>query len=249
MNTNFSHCKKLLGIFLVILSGLWNTTSAQNILKDYTTQFDNIVGKENLGINNGTFRLPDYQFIIEGRTKYFLNQGYSKGNVHYDGQQYYDVNLKYDLYENQLIFNPQNAAPNIGCNLIHEKVDSFNLHNRKFVNVDKLPSFEGKSEFHGYWQEIKIGNEFFLYIHYKKTQKNVIKNDKIFYQFDLQQSFLINYNGDFQKISSQNDILKIFPSLSEEIKRYYEAHKNLETFDPPSFYANLMNQINNLSEN
>ncbi|HET8839143.1 MAG TPA: hypothetical protein VFM82_09165 [Flavobacteriaceae bacterium] len=247
MKNLFSRQKILFGILCMIF-GFPTTFFAQSQLKNYTEQFDSVVGEENLGINNGTLNLRDYQFVIEGKTKYFQNLGYTKGTVHYDGQPYYEVKLKYDLSEEQLIFNPKNATSNIGVNLIRQKVDSFELQGLTFVNMNKLVSAD-KTNYKGYWHQIKIGSDFFLYIKYKKNRKDIIKNDKVFHQFDLYRTFLVDYDGNFQPISSKNDILKIFPDFSEEINRFYEANKSLENSDLPLFYTNLLNRINFLLEN
>lgn len=247
---NFSSFPKFFfGILWIALLLFPTTFFGQSQLKNYTKKFDHVVGKENLGINNGPLKLRDYPFIIEGKTKYFQNLGYTKSTVHYDGQPYFEVNLKYDLSEGNLIFNPKNAAPNIGVILIEQKVDSFQLQSFTFVNLGKLVSAGKNINYHGYWRQIKIDSGFFLFIKYKNNRKDIIKNDKVFHQFDLHHTFLVNYNGKFQPISSKNDILKIFPNFSEEINRFYESNKYLEKSDLPLFYSNLLNSIHALLGN
>lgn len=70
--------------------------------KDHYIWFDNIIGYENSGIYNGTLFLEKYK-TESNNHHFFLDNKYKLGNLIYDNQPYYNVYLKYDIYEDELI--------------------------------------------------------------------------------------------------------------------------------------------------
>ncbi|HET8809929.1 MAG TPA: hypothetical protein VFM65_06645 [Flavobacteriaceae bacterium] len=202
-----------------------------------------------MGINNGIFNLQDYRFVVENETKYFLGPNYTTGNVKYDGQQYYDVRLKYDLEKDLFIYNPKNASAGIGVNLIQYKVDSFSIYDKKFVNLGNLEPVENPLILNGYYQKIKIGPGFIFYTKFKKNKTEIIKNDKIYYSYRGDHQFLLKYQNDYIEISSESDVQEIFPAHSKNIQNFYEVEKLLESSNLPLFYQKLMFYINDLLGN
>lgn len=241
--------KRILNLTLLILFLCASTNSfCQSQLEKVTKTFDKIVGEENLSINNGVFNLRDLYYVDPDRTKYFVSNEYSIGDVAYDGQYYYDVKLKYDLYKGLLIYNPINSGPNIGCNLIQPKVDSFSLHTKKFILLDK-PELAGTSMHTGYYQKLKIAKNFVLYIKYHKTRSDKIKKDKIVYFYTPDYKFWLKYKNDYIAISSKKDISAVFPDFSKNISQFYDTQGFIKKSDPPLFHQKLMVYINNLLEN
>lgn len=234
---------------------LFATSSSfcQSNLKVITKSFDKIVGEENLDINNGRFNLRDYRYVVPHHTKYLVNLdiqdqrsnngAYTIGDVTYNGQHFYDVKLKYDLYKDLLVFNPTNAISTIACNLIRHKVDSFSIYNKKFVYLN--PS-KNTPNFEGYYQKIKHNRNFILYIKYDKNRRNIIKDDKVYYSYVPNYVFWLYYHQTHREISSINDVSDVFPALSEKIHNFHQSNKLLQKANPPLFYQKLMLYINNL---
>lgn len=232
-------------LIVPILLSVSPCSFGQSQLKNITKTFDEIVGQENLNINNGIFNLQDYPYVVPNQTKYFLKKGYSKGNVTYNGQPYYDVKLKYDLNQDILVYKPQNSGSNIGCNLIPQKVDSFSLYGKKFVYLN-LPRNAPNP---GYYQKVEMEKEFIFYIKFHKTRSDKIIGDKLYYFYQPDNEFWLHYQNAYSEISSINDVLEVFPDFSKKIKDFYDTKELLRTTDPPLFYQKLMVYINDLLGN
>ncbi len=92
--------KKLILVVGIFFSSL--TIFAQEVDRSYYIWFDQQVGKHNTGLSNGTRYIESYR-IYKGRHQFYLTSNYIKGDIIYFGQRYFDIDLKYDLYENQII--------------------------------------------------------------------------------------------------------------------------------------------------
>ncbi|WP_264565410.1 hypothetical protein [Flavobacterium sp. N3904] len=210
-------------------------------------RFDSIVGKENLGVNNGTLHSNPFR-VFDGNNMYYKADRYSKGNVFYDGQMYYDVNLKYDIYRDQLILNPHGQAEYIGVNLIQSKTESFLLNGNKFVNLAgyKSPSMDFLS---GYYEEILISNKLTFFIKHHKNKLEVIQNDQVYYKFLDDNTIIIKFKNIFYNANSKKEISKIFPKQKSKINDFYSNNRIVEKSNKIVFTANLLNYINGLITN
>ncbi|NRT13810.1 hypothetical protein HNP99_000135 [Flavobacterium sp. 28A] len=204
--------------------------------------YDNSIGKENLAINNGSIHVNPYKTIGENNM-YYITDKYSKGIISYEGQIYNDVDIKYDIFTDQLILKPYGESNYIGVNLILEKIDFFYLNDKKFVNLSyhhtDLPEF-----INGYY-EISVATDInVLYIKHHKNMREKINNNHIFKEFKEKYEFLINYKNSYYKIENKKDIIQIFPKHKSKISAYYSKNKNLEKSDEIKFMENLLRYIN-----
>lgn len=205
------------------------------------SKFDSIVGKENLGLINGSLALNTYRTIGDNNM-YFRSNKFTIGNLIYDGQPYFNAKLKYDIYKDQLILNPPEQPEHIGINLIQDKTESFFIYGKNFVKITKnkteIPDFTT-----GYYELIKIGNNFNLYIkHYKDILKE-IKEEGIFYSFNEKYQYYIEYQGKYYETNNKTSIVKIFPKNKKEINAFYQKNRSISKTDYNLFINSLMTTI------
>jgi len=196
-----------------------------------------------------------YRTLDKSHSYYFSNS-YIKGNVNYQGQDYYNLDLKYDVNNDIIVLKGNGEYDYLGINLIKEKTAYFTINNRKFINVNfnasTFPEY-----MNGYYQETIFSKNIILYIKYHKSRGKIIdtKNNSdgtlqnSFDQFTEKNAFFLKYKNAFYKISSKSDILKIFPEQKSEIRKYYNSYSQLEESDQIVFIENLINEINNLIPN
>ncbi len=98
--------------------------------------FDTTVGRINLDINNGIPHTNSFRTLSTDIHLYLINK-YESGKVTYENQTYYDVKLKYDIYRDILVLNPDGGSENIGINLIQNKVSSFSILDKNFIKREK----------------------------------------------------------------------------------------------------------------
>lgn len=245
---NFKNLKIKLLILLIfsIINSLkiYSQNSSEILLY---TKFDSIVGKENLGLNNGPLALNPYKTIGDNNM-FYKNGKYTTGNLIYDGQHYFNAKLKYDIFKDQLILNPPGQPENIGINLIQDKTESFCIYNKNFIRLNKnqtsLPDFTL-----GYYEIIKIDKSFNLYIKHHKDIQKEIKEEGVFYSFHETYQYYIELNGKFYQTNNKSDINKIFPERKKTINTFYQKNRELSKTDNNQFMNSLMITINNSSIN
>lgn len=227
----------LFGLFLSI-SNIHSQTNSNDI--SIYNWFDNTVGNRNLDIINGTPHINPFNTIGENNL-YFINQ-YEIGNLKYDGEDYYNVKLKYDIYRDLLVLNPFGESENIGINLIQKNVEAFSIKDSKFVKIEKtdkdVPGFTS-----GYYEESKIGSNFIFYIKHHKDIRKIVKEAGSYYSFTENTMFFIDFNNKIDQINSKNDIIKLFPDQKKNINEFYLMNRELKKYDLNQFMKNLMKYI------
>lgn len=206
--------------------------------------FDQEVSKETLPISNGKLHL-NFDRKIENSNRYYISDKSTRGNIEYDFQDYSELNLKYDLYEDELVLSSQGESGLIDIILIKDKTQYFTLDNKKFVNLDAnnlLPeNLRG-----GYYEENLVSKNFTFYIKHYKKRNEVIKGNGIFINYAYKNDFLLFTQGKFYNINSKSELLKIFPNDKNKINDYYAMNSNLRKENTTKFLENLMKYISKI---
>lgn len=229
----------LLGLFLNIYT-IQSQTS--NVILTYNW-FDNVIGKENLDFNYGPLYTNIYKTQGDNNM-YLIKDEYSLGKLSYEGQTYYDVKLKYDIYRDILVLNPPGESELIGIHLNKEKVDSFTLLNKSFIKINKeqynFPSFNT-----GYYEVSKYTEDIIFYI---KNQKGVIKkvvDEDYYYYFTDNNSYFLDYKKTLYRVNKKSDLIEIFPNQKKQINEFYTTNRDLKKNDIDYFMKKLIKTISN----
>lgn len=202
---------------------------------------DNAVGKESFEIYNGLVHQNIFKTTNDSIHRYFQKNQFEKGTVKYNNQVYYDINIKYDVYEDQLVVKQDNEIDFKALNVIKNNVTYFTVNNRKFVNIDKL---ENKKEFmKGYYEENLVNSKFNFYIKHHKGIREIQKDGFILYSYTPDNSYVISLDEQFYEVKNKNQIIKLFPNLKKKINDYFQFHNKLRKGNEPLFMENLMKII------
>ena len=225
--------KKLLLLVWIFSIGCFSQN--KNLIK----QNDSLVGIENLAYNNGVVYYNKYQTTSQN-TSQFLENKYNNCILQYNNQTYYDVNLKYDVFEDILLFKP-NTQIVLETSLITKQVDYFILKNKKFKKLETISS--DKSIRYSFFEEVEINTKSTLYIKHKKIFKVDPKSDLISYIFYDSKIYYIFQNNKLEEISTKSSIINLFPASKKEIKEFYKENRNLKETNIQLFYQNLFKTI------
>jgi hypothetical protein len=241
--------KKFILLFFFGLSlNIYTSQGQTSQEKAIYNLYDNNVGKENLDINNGVPHVNPYKTIDNNTNMYLVDDKFSSGSIVYDGQIYYNTNLKYDIFRDEIILNPTGASELIGINLTKRKITSFSIYNKNFIKVEKeqyaLPELST-----GYYEISEYKDNLLLYIKHQKNIQKKIKDDGIFYQYKEQNSYYIDYQKKLYPINNKSDIIKIFPEQKKQINEFYEMNRAIKKVDLDQFTKNLMTYISNSLSN
>ena len=207
--------------------------------KDFIIHNDSLIGYENLPYNNGLVYNNKFK-TTSNNTSQFLENKYNTGTLQYNNQTYYDILLKYDVFEDLLLLK-SNAQLFLETRLITKQVDYFILKNLKFKKIETLLS--DNSIISGYFEEIEVNTKSTLYIKHKKTVKVDSRSDKLSHIFYDYKIYYIYYDNKLKEISSKADVINLFPTLKKEIKQFYKVNNNQKENDITLFYQNLFKTI------
>lgn len=202
--------------------------------------FDKNLGKESLDFNNGNGHL-NFDSTINDHHRYYNTDEFKNGNIIYEGQNYFNLDLKYDIFNDQLVLRPYIESYYIQITLLKEKVDSFKIDNEKFVNLKEIPT-NFKS---GYYEEVRIGNNTILYIKYSKAQEKVIKDFSILIDYIPYFDYILLKENKFTLINDKKEIIKLYPDQKRKINDFFLMSKDLRKTNQVLFMKNLIKYINN----
>jgi len=226
------------GLFLNI-SSIHSQSSNKTSVYNW---FDKTTNKESLPINNGKLH-TNFDKII-GTVDRYYNSEFASGNLGYEEQEYFDVQLKYDIYKDEIILKSPGEGL-IEINLIKENVQYFKLLDKKFINLNidkKLPA----NARGGYYEESVIGKKFTFYIKHYKDKKEILKGTETFIDYYHKNEFVLFTQGKYTNVDSKNELLKLFPNDKNKINDYYLMNRNLRKENEARFMENLMRYINNI---
>ena len=211
----------------------------------YYKWFDSIIDISNTNLLNGIDFKEKYR-TLEDNNQYFLTKQFLPGYVVYDGQPYYDIPMKYDIYSNELIIKLANSNSYFAIQLLKEHIESFQIDNHQFINSNQLESTLAFNENKDFYEVLFRSHNLSLF---KKHIKNIQqrRNDKFAYSaFIYKSEFLIDFNNKIFNINSKKNIMQLFPEYKKSINAFYKKNRVLMKFNYDKFLANLMEYVNSL---
>lgn len=192
--------------------------------------FDKQIGLENTGLFNGIEFTETYN-LLDKDHRFFETEAFNSGSIRYDNQNYYDINLKYDLYRDQLIVRLE--SKNDGMNqivLLNEKIESFKIGNTFF---EKLTNYKVHNNLSQNFYEVLADNQAIkLYKKNHKRLKKFIKNNAVYYRFiEEKPEYLILTDKKLHKINKRRDLVSIFPEFKKDILKYKWTSKDFDEND------------------
>ena len=169
---------------------------------------------------------------INNNHEYFLNSDFINGNIVYSNQPFFNVLLKYDIYNDDLIAQlPSFNSYNI-IKLIQEKVSKFTINNHNFVRLSEENTT-------GFYEIIYEGNNLRVYKKYVKTLKKRLDKDFVYDVFKGKESYLFYYNNKYFQLKSKSSIIKVLPELKKDINSFYKNNNVLKKTNYDMFLEQL----------
>ncbi len=219
-------------------------------LNDHFTWFDAVIGQGNTDIYNGIVYREKYK-TEENNHKFFLLNEYRLGNLVYNHQTYYNVNMKYDLYEDELVVKLPNKSFNIFIKLTKENINEFSIKDFRSNRSSKEHRFITNSLFDNNEQESVLGfyevidktSRITLLKKHHKRRKEYIKDLYLFSKFSSNNYFAVVYENKIYKIESKKDLIRVFPNMEKEISAFYKQERKLLKADKGTFFTILLKNI------
>lgn len=208
--------------------------------------FDDTVGQENIPLYQGIVHYEKYR-TINAKVQFHKSVDFLRGGVQYDGQWYYGLYLKYDVFSDEVLFRATKGAGVGAIQLFKEYLSRFEIDGEHFMKIseDDAPSLD----IVGFYSISQEGPYFGLYIKYIKRRIGKKDRKVLYYEFfDAPSKYVLFYNGEFQNFNTKREVLGLFPDFHKEINSFYRAGKRKQKIDPDGFTSSLATHIEGLIE-
>lgn len=220
---------------------------AQNTEVAYYNWFDAQVGVENSGLFNGKEYI-DLDRASSNNFKFLETPRFVTGSVSYNGQQYYDVDLKYNVWDDLLVIKLPNDGSEVILTPVKEYTKGFTIGSHQFVHVND--SVAKALDKNGFYELLQERTHYTLYKKYQKSRSNKVEGNRSYFVYrDSKPIFFLKYNQQFIQIGSKRDLIKIFPQYKKEIN---SVRDNVLKNDPnatENYLKNLLGHVEKLLSN
>jgi len=211
-------------LFLILFIPFISISQNKSDDSSYYDWYDGLVGVENTGLYVG-FEYKDQYRITEEYHKFFQSHDFLTGSLEYSGQTYYSQELKYNVFDDELIIKLKNKSGETVMQLIKNDLDGFTINDHHFYKFNNVTG-DGINSYRFF--EVIKKNKHFLLIkkHSKRKIKKLDKNVIYFEYKDRKPRYYIIQNGTSHELRSKNDFASIFPEHKNEIREFISKSKS-----------------------
>jgi len=192
---------------------------------------------ENLHLYNGSEYLR-HGHGVKG-FPYFQSAGMLKGDVFYDGNLYPDINMQYDLEEDNLVISDYSG--NVFIRLVKEKVQYFIIDGHRFDHLRAAAGLPAD----GYYESLYNG-KLNVYARQQKTTVQALNPADEGYR--LYNTWFVEKQGAFFSVEGEGPLLEILSDKKDLLKKYIRSNKLKFKKAPEMFLARVTgyyDQLNN----
>jgi len=202
---------------------------------------------EQTGVENSTlFRGIEYveaDRMINQKHKFLGVQNFQVGSIIYDGQAYYDIPLKYNIYDDLLLINQQYNQRNLIFQVFRDKVDFFEINGRKF----KYLQANNNSNIIGFYEVISEKGDFKIFKKHLKNRKEIRDRNVAYSEFTTANpDYIFQFEDKFFDLDNRRDLFSQFPDFKSEIRSFYSKNRKQSNDNPDVFMKSLANEMNSL---
>lgn len=219
----------------------FNAGSAQKKEPDPDTflLYDQLVSLENTDLFNGREYIEKHRTINE-KHKFFDSFNYLPGAVVYDGQRFYKVDLKYNIFEDLLLVQLDGSRGKTRFSLYKEDLDGFSINGHDFINV-KNPEVPPAQR--GIYEVLSPEGDLKLLKKHRLVMKKILEGQLLRHEFEKDKpEYFYFLNGRLIEADA-GDLTDSFPKLKLQIKEFYRENRRLRRNEPEQFHKRLFNKI------
>ncbi|CAM3842415.1 MULTISPECIES: hypothetical protein [Flavobacterium] len=231
--------KKRLILFLLFISSISIYSQTSEELNNYV---QSQIGIQNSHLFNGKTYSNNYRVL--STKNQFLNESlnYSKGVIVTQGILFNDLELKYDVFNQELIIKPDPETSHLGIIIDTTQLNSFKLFDTTFINL-KSGSIDN-----GFYESAIDLPKIKLFIKHRKNKIKKLDKKTIHYEFENKYEYVLYTDFDYKLADTKENWIKIYPDFKKEIKKFYSSNKTLEKLDKTAFMKKLTFYINTLNK-
>ncbi|SHF45238.1 hypothetical protein SAMN05444483_101163 [Salegentibacter echinorum] len=228
-------------LFILLCPTVFTCLNAQsNTEKELFNHFDAVIGIENTGLYNGV-AYNEFHKIDREQHKFLFSNEMHEGEITYNGQTYFNIPLKYNIYDDVVLVKLQHDLLTHTFQLITEKIGGFKVKNSEFIRINKQNE---NGEIDGIY-EVLWSNEnhrlVLLKKHRLKENVKLNRGEVSVYTYKKDDSeFVIKRDEKLFSVKTRDDFQELFPKYKKDISQFYKNQRSLRRSNPEKFLTNLM---------
>lgn len=215
-------------LYLILFFFLGAASLAQESLLPKSVQgafegFDTTIEVQNTRIFTGLEYIEKHR-MINDKNKFFQENRFRLGTVIYEGQPYFNVPIKYNIYDDLLLVQLESNRGETTFKMIPNRFEGFVLDARRFVNI-----WEEGFQWTGIYELLHHTSHIQVLKKYRKSLKKTSDGRLVHYEFGTENpSYYFSYQGAIYSLTRRN-LLDIFrdhhPVVKEEFKKFRKHRK------------------------
>jgi hypothetical protein len=195
-----------------------DTSFLQKSIQNTIQLYRQFLGKE-AGLYNGP-EYESYPFRFQTGQPFFSVDSFVVGNLQYDGLDYFNVFLKYDLVRDELILRNHDGFNKI--NLIKDRVNYFEILDHRFVRITPDSSIKSNPP-QGFYDLLHNGSVQFL-AKRTKTVQQTIPGLVIEYHILSKDHFYLFKDGVYHKVRNKKTLLEYLKDKRANVQQFIRAN-------------------------
>lgn len=220
----------------------WQTSNAQTSQSEsnYFSAFDTSVNSQNTGLYNGIVYYDNIGLSSE-KHRFFKTKDFVTGSIKYDGQTYYDIPIKYDVYSDIVLVKLKNGFNEVIMQPIKDKVEEFSIGASPFIKIQE--EINKRELLFGFYENLSSNSFFTLYKKHRKLKKKRLDKAVVYFDFLDRYEYVLLYQNMYYPIKGKGSISKIFPEYKKQINTFYKENSSIKKTDPDGFMISVLNHV------
>lgn len=183
---------------------------AKEYLRSPYNWFDSLIGIENLEIHYGAVYVEKHRSKSK-KSKFFPSPYFTMGDVVIDDLPYYSLNLKYNIYEDELLMQVANSLGGKVLQLHKTKISHFTIGSHTFIKINDSKAKKNQID-PGFYEVLLEKPSFTLLKKHRRLLIEQLGADLVFYEFEeLDPEFVIQYGPTYYRLKKIDDVKVLFP--------------------------------------
>jgi hypothetical protein len=177
-----------------------------------------------IGLQAHLYNAPLYEPYPRAFTdghQFFKTAAFSNEMVFYDGLQYFNIPLQYDIIRDEVIM--VYPIGNYFLNLIKEKIDSFSLFNHSFIKIKTNGNISAPAA--GFYEQLYSSPAISFFAKRTKLIQEVSGRSSIDTRvFDRSHYYIKKDNG-YHTVKNKNSLMDLLKDKKTEMQQYIKENK------------------------
>lgn len=235
---NNLHTPLLIFTFLCMIHTI--ILHSQNDTTNPYALFDQVIGKTNSGIYNGTQYFEKFQ-VKNDKHKFFKHKFFIWGSFTYNNQPYFETALKYDVYSDELLIKNSEILDASITQLDKKNVSEFELNGHLFKNLNF--SINQEEFISGYFEILLENNTVSVFKKHRKQISRIVDKE-VYYEFKDQYRYYISYKNRYYLLKKVSLLTTVFPEHKTHLKNSFKRYENLKKTDTDEHLKSIIGDLN-----